>query len=525
VLMRFRRLVILPNMSRQLVQTLHLAFFILGLGSLSIYFSWWLSESRLLNPWIWLFFVFAIGYTSIQLLGNWILYLAAAFHKEARHRPELPKHTVDVFLTVYREDFSIIERALSAAVAMRIPHRTWLLDDSNNPQLLRMAEELGAGYLTRDDRKDAKAGNINAALHHTEGDIVVIFDIDHAPRPDFLEQTLGHFSDPKVGFVQVMLTFDNHDDGWVASAASDMSLDFYNPVSVGSDALGSTTLMGSNALIRRQALESIGGYQPGLAEDLATSLALHAEGWTSAYVHQPLAPGYAPPDLRAWFTQQSKWARGVFEIFIADFPNRLSRLTWPQRMTYAIRMTYYWIGLVIAAHLLVSIAVLFSGNPHALNHLNSYLWHLLPLGLITIAFKQLTLNQQLHPSVEARQPLKPLSLLYLTWPIYTIAWLMAMFRVPLRFRTTPKQPRGRLNLKWIVPQTIVSILLLLGLALSLPALIANSAWLVLGLVVFQLAGQLPIYVIWYKGNGLINQGQSSQISINPAANKNGILND
>jgi cellulose synthase (UDP-forming) len=507
---------------RKWVQALHIALLLLGLGSLVIYFNWWLSESRLQSPWLWLFFALAVAYTSIQLLGNWILYLAAAFHKESQHSPILPTDTVDVFLTTYREDKALVERALSAAVAMGIRHRTWLLDDGADPRLRRLADELGAGYLIRNDRKDAKAGNINAALYQTDGDIIVIFDIDHAPRPDFLEHTLGYFSDPEVGFVQVMLTFDNQDDGWVASAASDMSLDFYNPVSVGSDALGSTTMMGSNALIRRRALESIGGYQPGLAEDLATSLALHAEGWKSAYVHVPLAPGYAPPDLRAWFTQQSKWARGVFEIFVADFPHLLSRLNWPQRMTYAIRMTYYWIGLVVAVHLFVSIAVLFSRNTVALNHLNSYLLHLLPLALVTVTFKQLTLNQQHHPSVEVGQPLKPLSLLYLTWPIYTIAWLMAVFRVPLRFRATPKKPRGRLNLKWIAPHTLISLLLVLGLAFSLQALIANSAWLVLGLILFQLAGQLPIYVFWYKGNGKTTQEQGSHISINPAPNENGI---
>src|SRR5690606_40688904 len=61
------------------------------------------------------------------------------------------------------------------------------------------------------------------------------------------------------------------------------------------------------ALIRRTALESINGYQPGLAEDLATSLQLQAAGWHSVYVPHPLAPGLAPPDLAAWFVQQFKW--------------------------------------------------------------------------------------------------------------------------------------------------------------------------------------------------------------------------
>ncbi len=97
-----------------------------------------------------------------------------------------------------------------------------------------------------------------------------------------------------MGFVQVMLTFNDNSNQWVAKAASHSSLDFYDPASVGADGLGSTTLVGSNALIRRAALESINGYQPGLAEDLATSLALHAEGWDSVYINKPLAPRTRP---------------------------------------------------------------------------------------------------------------------------------------------------------------------------------------------------------------------------------------
>jgi cellulose synthase (UDP-forming) len=217
--------------------------------------------------------------------------------------------TVDVFVTACGEDPHLIERCLNAACHIDGEHRAWLLDDGADPRLAQMAERLGAGYLTRPDRKDAKAGNINAALVRTTGDVVVIFDIDHVPVPGFLEQTLLFFENPRVGFVQVMLTFSNAQESWVARAAIESSRDFYSATSVGADGVRGATLVGSNALIRRKALESIGGYQPGLAEDLATSMALHAAKWGSVYLRRPLAPGLAPPDLAAWFTQQLKWSR------------------------------------------------------------------------------------------------------------------------------------------------------------------------------------------------------------------------
>lgn len=238
--------------------------------------------------------IIAIVYTVVQLGGNWTLYLAA--YKRSRTRPSLTQHlTVDVLVTAYKEEYVLVRRCLEATCAMNGNHRVWLLDDGADPELARLAHQLGVRYLARPGSEDAKAGNLNYALRKVDGDVLVIFDIDHAPTQDFLDHTLIHFENPEIGFVQVMLTFENGYDGWVAQAGAESSLDFYNPTSIGADGIGSATLVGSNALIRRQALQDIGGYKPGLAEDLATSIALHAAGWRSLYVRKPLAPGFAPP--------------------------------------------------------------------------------------------------------------------------------------------------------------------------------------------------------------------------------------
>lgn len=298
------------------------------------------------------------AYIAVQVVGTWLLYLRA--WRRPLSPPLSAAFSVDVFVTACGEPHDLVEAALAAACGLRGAHRTWLLDDGADPLLARLAQEGGAGYLSRAVRNDAKAGNVNAALPRTRGDVIAIFDVDHVPQPDFLERTVGYFADPLIGFVQVMVTFDNVEQSWIAQAAAETSLDFYNPTSLGMDALHSVTMMGSNALIRRDALLSIGGYRPGLAEDLATSIALHAAGWRSAYVAHPLAPGLAPSSIASWFTQQLKWARGVFEVLLADYPRLFRRLSGPQRLCYAVRMTKYWIGPVVFVHLLLTLQVLLS---------------------------------------------------------------------------------------------------------------------------------------------------------------------
>lgn len=433
----------------------------LGMLALLHYFSWWFQDNRIRSPWLLLILVPTLFYSGVQLLGNWVLYLKA---QQPDIAPPLPQDlTVDVFVTAYDEPYPMIERCLTAACAMRGPHRTWLLDDGSAPGRAALANRLGAGYLTRSDRSNAKAGNVNAALARTDGDVIVVFDVDHVPAPHFLERTLGYFTDPQMGFVQVMLTFNNSGEGWVARSAMETSLEYYNPTSLGTNSMGGTTLMGSNALIRRSALHSIGGYQPGLAEDLATSIALHSAGWRSAYVAEPLAPGIAPPSFTAWFVQQLKWARGVFELLITAYPRLFSRLTWGQRLSYTTRMTRYWIGPVIGSHLLATIVILILGNAPTRDAFHEYLIYLTPVAVSDVLIRCLALRLWRHESTPKTSLVGGITLVYATWPIYLLAWLMAVLRLSLSFRPTPKSKTGDLKPIWLLPQIATVLLLIMGI--------------------------------------------------------------
>lgn len=466
----------------------------LGLVSTVYYFSWWAEVGRITSPLLAVALIVAGAYHWTQLLGSWVIYLSARKRGEPPPPSAVEDLTVDVFVTACNEPLELVERALEAVVAMRGKHRSWLLDDGDDPELEHLARRLGVGYLRRDDREGAKAGNINAALRRTDGDIVVIFDLDHAPVPEFLERTLGHFEDPGVGFVQAMLSFENHKQSWIARAACETTLDFFNPVSVGMDRLGSATLIGSNALIRREALVSIGGYRQGLAEDLATSIELHAGGWKSVYVAEPLAPGLAPADTRAWFTQQLKWSRGVFEVLLTAFPRLWPRLDWGQRLSYAARMTYYWIGPVAIVHMGFTVGVLLAGEKLARVDLRQYIVHILPLVIVAFAIRLTALACWRHPTVRLTPQWRAAVLVYATWPIYTLAWIMAALRLPLRFRLTPKRFEARARWNWMAPQVLASALIAIAMVFGLAGGQSGHTEILLVFCLLQAGPQLV--VLW-----------------------------
>src|SRR5262249_32313505 len=243
----------------------------------------------------------AAGYVFVQIYCAWYLYLRIDAPAPIAPQAGL---TVDVFVPVYDEPYELVARSLAAAIAIRYPHRTYLLDDARDPRFATLAGSLGAGYLTRLGNAHAKAGNVNAALARTAGEFVAILDVDHVPAPDFLGAVLGYFRDPSVGFVQSGLAFHNHYESIVARAAAGQAYNVYGPTSMGMHGCGAAPVWGSHCTFRRAALRSIGGHQTGLPEDLHTALRLHAGGWRSIFVPTLHAAGLVPADLHAFTRQQ-----------------------------------------------------------------------------------------------------------------------------------------------------------------------------------------------------------------------------
>lgn len=124
---------------------------------------------------------------------------------------------VDIFITTYNEDTELVRHSVRDAMKVHAPQnsivKVHVLDDGNRLKIAKMANEEGAHYLTRQDNAGFKAGNLRNAIYHTSGDIIVICDADTRLYPDFLQNTLGYFRDPKVSWVQTPQWFYDVPEG------------------------------------------------------------------------------------------------------------------------------------------------------------------------------------------------------------------------------------------------------------------------------------------------------------------------
>lgn len=249
-----------------------------------------------------------------------------------------PGGTVDVFIVTYNEDPSLVRLTVLAAKNASHPHNTFICDDGNRPAIRDLAECLSVGYVARPNNLDFKAGNLNNALRHTCGEFVVVLDADHIVHPKFLDRLMPFFFDESVGFVQIPQIYyntssfqhtGNRSDAWHEAAL------FHHAIQPGMGTLNACMFVGTGTILRRRALEDIGGFAIGtITEDVHTGLRLHSRGWRSVYVDEPLGVLLAPESISAYATQRLRWCRGAMQILRRENPLTVPGLTSIQRLSY-----------------------------------------------------------------------------------------------------------------------------------------------------------------------------------------------
>jgi len=414
----------------RLLRTLALLALIWGLG----YLTWrigWSGEGA--NP-----IAFAM-LLATEIYGLYALAVLTWFswsRQPQQRPPATPGRKVDVYVCTYDEPAEVVMATLAGCRALTYPHTTYLLDDGRRPEMRELAELAGAGYLTRPDNAHAKAGNINAALPRTDGDLVLVLDADHVPMPDALDALVGYFDDERMAIVQTPHDFFNHDSvQHYVVGRHEQSL-FYRVICPGKDRHGAAYWCGSAALINRHALLAIGGVATEtIAEDFHTTIRLLRHGWRSRYHDEVLVQGLAPHDLDGYLLQRDRWARGNLAVFrLPESPLRARSLSPLQRLSFLASLLAYLAPPMRLLLLLTLGLVLWTGE--------------LPMKISVAALAalwvpSLMLNLGAGAALARGYMRIPESVHYelLTMEIYTRALRCAVVPGKTAFKVTPKQGR------------------------------------------------------------------------------------
>lgn len=423
----------------------------LWLASMAWLWIWWLSSANSANLFLYIPLTFAIFYEYIVMPGAFIYFILKA--KAPKKRKVLANKKVAVITPCVpaQESLAIIERQLKAMSEITYPHDSWILDEAGNKDIKKMARKYGVNYFTRKNiakynlgsypfKAKTKAGNINAWLHKVRRknyDFFVQLDIDHIPHPDYLDKTLGHFRDKKVGWVQAPSVYSNL-NYWTARGSAEQDLGLQGPLQMAFyNNTNSPVIIGSHTTFRMSAIREINGFQPTRAEDHLNTLALMDKGWNGVYVPEIIAEGDGPETFNAYLSQQYAWAFSMFQILKNySFPY-LKNMTWRKRYQYIFIQTWYplWSLSYFILFSIPVIGLLF--NTYAINsNDNDFLYRFTPalLSILLLVWAGRPLAQPQNINFSWRG----IILHVIRWPIILMAVISAGLGKIKPYQITPK---------------------------------------------------------------------------------------
>lgn len=427
---------------------------LLGLGGMGLFLYTIYQASYIGYRPLYYLLVFSLTFLAFRIAYEWYHYFSLSKHPEP---PLKEDFTVDVLTTFCPgEPYDMILETLEAIQAIAYPHTTYLCDEANDPYLIEQCQRLGVVHVTRNNRINAKAGNINNALQQATGDICLILDPDHVPAPDYLHRVLPYFQDPEVGFVQVVQAYKNINENIIAKGSAQQTFQFYGPIMMSMNSYGTAQAIGANCTFRRAALDSIGGHAPGLAEDMNTSMKLHAQGWKSRYVPLVLSRGLVPNTISAYFKQQLKWSRGVFELLVTTYRQNFYRFTLRQKIHYGLLPWHYFAGVIYLINFLVPILSLFLGLIPMKINLAYFMLMGMPFFASIYAVRHYVQRWVMEEEERGNHLVGGLMLIG-TWYIHLLGFLFTLLRRKVPYDPTPKDNREENILGPNLPNVAVAL--------------------------------------------------------------------
>ena len=308
-------------------------------------------------------------------------YYRSAFYDEYLERitagvkPLSGYPTVAVAMPVYNEDTKSVMRNMSRLKSLDYPAGKltfYLLDDSTKESARRALKDFarrnGIRYLHRGDRSGFKAGALNNMLRHSGEEFIAIFDYDeYLTNPRFLMDTLPYFQDKNLSYIQ---TEKRYFKGTFFSDTVDLFDAFFFKFIQPSRALNNTAIFaGSCGIIRRSALDSIGGFPEYVIEDTFFSYESDVHNFKSLYLPEVYAYGKPIFTFTDLVKQQWRYNYGDTQFLMYYLKRSMAKDKKTKRQSLLSTIDYIthgfglnYVSIMLILFTLVSIFVIFEAK-------------------------------------------------------------------------------------------------------------------------------------------------------------------
>lgn len=269
----------------------------------------------------------------VVAMSTYCIYMYVAFKhqvRKLRKHPPVINHDYKPFITImipaHNEGIVIKNTVENITTVDYDNYELILIDDRSEDNTAEVIKQIAEEhpnikYLIREkDAFPGKSAVLNDALKMAKGEAILVFDADARIKPDFIKNLLPKLDPEDVGAVQARKVISNRNDNFLTRCQdNEMALDTH--FQIGRDAVkGAVELRGNGELIKRKALEDIGGWNNyTITDDLDMSTRMQIKGWDIRFCPEVSVYEEGVMEIVPLIRQRRRWIEGSIRRYLENF--------------------------------------------------------------------------------------------------------------------------------------------------------------------------------------------------------------
>lgn len=306
----------------------------------------------------------------ISMMTLYAIFTNIAYKIKKRQQLKTPpvknenyKPFVSIMIPAHNEE-SVIATTVETVLNLDYPNfEVIAIDDRSTDNTASVLKDLEKKYPNKvvafirpKDAFPGKSAVLNDALAFAKGEAILVFDADATMEPDFLTNLVYELEPKDVGAVQARKIVRNKDVNLLTKCQNnEMTMDTH--FQVGRDSVkGAVELRGNGELIKREALEDIGGWNNyTITDDLDMSTRLHIKGWDVRFCANTAVYEEGIMYLVPLYKQRRRWIEGSIRRYLEAFWDILTSKKMSMRAR--LDMIAYISEFIMPAWFIIEIAI------------------------------------------------------------------------------------------------------------------------------------------------------------------------